>query len=77
MGAEALDPDLFRGGRDHGPDGPVAQAHPDPAALGDRAQQWSLLESDLGHPGIDALPDPDPDGDGADPATLAAEVGND
>jgi hypothetical protein len=44
-------------------------------ALRDRPQQPSLFDAGRGHPGVDALLDPDRDGHGADAPALALEVG--
>ena len=43
--------------------------------LRDRTQQPALVDAGRSYPGIDSLLDPDGDGDGADTATFALEVG--
>jgi hypothetical protein len=58
------------------PDCPVAQSIAfELPAFGNRTQQPPIFETGRGPPGIDALLDPDGDGDGADAPALAFEVG--
>ena len=42
-----------------------------------RTQQPAVLDAGRGHPGVDAVLDPDGDGHGADAPALALEVGQD
>ena len=77
MGTEVLDTDLAGGLLDDVPDGPVAEALADFAALADLSQQRTVLDRGGGLPGVDGVLDPERDGDGADTAALAAEIGDD
>ena len=76
VGAEVLDADLACRLLDDVPDGPVAEALADFAALADLPQQRTVLDPGCCLPGIDGVLDPERDGDGADATALAAEVGD-
>ncbi len=75
MGSEVLDSDLPGRLLDHRPDRPVTQARSQLAALREAPQQSSLFDLGGRHPGIDALFDPERDGDRPDAPSLPFEVG--
>jgi len=75
VGSEAFDTDLPGRLLDHRADCPVTQARSHLAALRDAPQQSSLFDLCSRHPGIDALLDPERDGDRADASFLPFEVG--
>ena len=75
VGAEALDADLFGGLFDHRPHRPITQPPSDfLPALADRPQQPAFLDPGRGHPGVDALLDPDGHGHRSDPSSLPHQV---
>ena len=58
------------------PDRPIAQRVTiDLPAFGNGPQQPAIFDTGRGHPCIDSLLDPDWDGDGADGAAFALQVG--
>ncbi len=77
VGTEVLDPDLFGGLLNDRPHGPVAQTFPHLGllALGDAAQQRSLVDAGRGHPGVDSLLAPYRDGDGPHAPSLPFKIG--
>ena len=78
VGSEALDPDLFGRPLHHIPDGPVAQALPDPlASLSNGSQEPALVDRGRGHPGVDPLLDPDRHGNRADASSLPFHITQD
>lgn len=61
---ESLDPDLFGALLDDRPDWPGAHTRFDLAAFGNGPKQLSILDSSGDLPGVDAVLDPEGDGDG-------------
>jgi hypothetical protein len=74
MGSEVLDSDLPGRLLHHRPHRPVTQARSHLAAFRDTPQESPLFDVGGRHPGIDALFDPERDGDRSDAPSLAFEV---
>ena len=77
MSTETLDSDLLGRLLDHGPDRPVAQARPHFASFADPAQEWALFDPGSHHPGVDAVLDPDRDGNRPDASSLPFQISQD
>ena len=74
---EALDTDVLRGLFNYGPDCQIAQRLPKLSTLGNRPQQRPVFDSGRGLPRVDAVLDPDRDGNGPDAPSLPFQVGKD